>query len=108
MKMMMFFRVITINKPTPDQVFTNGDSIIVEGYAADNKVMYKGKVQLKNDATATIVAEQNYETHFLQTLNFRIAYKTVVTVSTNFTVVTEFMDHGSSSVNSTFKVRVNP
>lgn len=102
------FPVININKPAPDQVFAGGDSIIVEGNATDNKVMYKGKVQLKNDATGLVVVEQQLETHFLQTLNFRVAYKTVVTASSDFTVIAEFTDHGSNTVNKTFKVKVNP
>jgi len=102
------FPVLTVSKPVPNQVFSSGDSVIVEGKATDNKVMYKGKVQLKNDATGLIVAEQYYETHILSTLNFRIAYKAVVTTSTDFTVITEFQDHGLNTVNNTFKVKVNP
>ena len=44
------FPTITISKPTANQVYTSGDSIIVEGKVTDDKTVYKGKVQIKNDA----------------------------------------------------------
>lgn len=100
--------VLTIIKPTANQVYANGDSIIVEGKAVDEKVMYKGKVQIKNEATGLIVAEASYETHFLNTMNFRFAYKAVVTVQTDFTAIIDFQDHGANSATSTIKVKVNP
>ena len=102
------FPVITITKPTDNQVFANGDSIIVEGKATDNKVMYKGKVLLVNDNNGFIAAGQYYETHFLTTLNFRISYKAIVTTPTDFTVRTEFEDHGLNKTIQTIKVKVNP
>ena len=102
------FPVITINKPTANQVYVSGDSIIVEGKATDERTLYKGKVQLKNDLTGTITAEQFFETHFLQLINFRLAYKSMVTASTDFTVIVEFQDHGLNTSNSTLKVKVNP
>jgi hypothetical protein len=102
------YPLITVNKPTVNQVFASGDSIIVEGKATDNKIVYKGKVQLKNDATGIAVAEQYYESHVLQLINFRIAYKATVTASSDFTVITEFQDHGLNITNNTFKVKVNP
>ena len=102
------FPVITITRPTDNQVYVSGDSIIVEGNATDNKSMYKGKVFLTNDVTGYKVAEQYYETHFLQTLNFRVAYKATVTTPTDFTVSTEFEDHGLNISTKTLKIKVNP
>ena len=102
------FPVLTVIRPAANQLYTSGDSIIIEGNATDNKVMYKGKVQLKNDVTGSVVAEQFYETHFLKTLNFRVAYKAVVAAATEFTVILDFTDHGLNNVNNTFKVKVNP
>ena len=102
------FPVITATKPTPNQVYISGDSIIAEGSVTDEKVMYKGKVQIKNDANGFMVAENYYETHFLKTINYRLAYKTIDTVSTNYTVMLEFQDHGGNSVTATTKVKVNP
>ena len=102
------FPVITIIGPTDNQVYANGDSIIVEGKATDNKVMYKGKVTLKNDMTSLMEAEQFFETHFLTELNFRMAFKATVTVATDFTIITEFEDHGLNKSTKTMKVKVNP
>ena len=59
------FPVITVSKPTANQVYTSGDSIIVEGKVTDDKIVYKGKVQIKNDANNFVVADSYYETHFL-------------------------------------------
>jgi len=100
--------ILTITKPITNQVYISGDSIIVDGKAMDEKVMYKGKVQIKNDATGVVVAESSYETHFLNTLTFHVAYKAIVTASTDFSAIIEFQDHGYNLVSSTIKVKVNP
>jgi hypothetical protein len=102
------FPVITTLRPVANQVYVSGDSIIVEGKVTDDKKLYKGKVQIKNDATASVVADNYYETHFLSAINFRLAYKTVVTSSTDFTVLIDFQDHGANNVSQTIKVKVNP
>ena len=98
---------ITISKPTASQVYASGDSIIVEGKVTDDKIVYKGKVQIKNDAN-NLVAENYYESHFLQAINYRLAYKAVVTVPTDFSVLVEFQDHGANTSTATIKVKVNP
>ena len=102
------FPVITVSKPTANQVYTSGDSIIVEGTVTDNKIVYKGKVQIKNDANNFVVADGYYESHFLQAINYRVAYKAVVTVPTDFTILVEFQDHGANVTTTTLKVKVNP
>jgi len=102
------FPVITALKPTPNQVYVSGDSIIVEGKVTDDKKMYKGKVQIKNDANGLMVAENYYETHFLSAINYRLAYKAVVATPTDFSVLVEFQDHGANTVAATIKVKVNP
>ncbi len=102
------FPVITITKPTDNQLYANGDSIIIEGKASDNKVMYKGKVVLRNDNTTLVMADQFYETHFLTVLNFRLAFKATVMAVTDFTVTAEFEDHGLNKAIKTLKVKVNP
>jgi hypothetical protein len=102
------FPVIVVTRPMANQVYHSGDSIIVEGKVTDNKVMYKGRVQIKNDANGFMVADNYYETHFLQVLNYRLAYKAVVTAPTDFSVILEFQDHGGNPVSSTTKVKVNP
>jgi hypothetical protein len=73
------FPVITVSKPSNNQVYTSGDSVLVQGYATDNKVMYKGTVKIINDATGVTEKSQLFETHFLQKLDFYVAYKTSVT-----------------------------
>jgi len=102
------FPVITALKPTANQVYVSGDSIIVEGKVTDDKKMYKGKVQIKNDANGLMVAENYYETHFLSAINYRLAYKAVVATPTDFSVLVEFQDHGANTVVATIKVKVNP
>lgn len=99
--------VISTQRPSANQVYVSGDSIIVEGKVTDDKKLYKGKVQIKNDATSSVIAEAFYETHFLSTISFRLAYKAVVTSSTDFTVLIDFQDHGANNVNQTIKVKVN-
>ena len=102
------FPVINATKPTINQVYRSGDSIIVEGNVTDDKKLYKGKVQIKSDANSSVVAENYYETHFLTAMNFRLAYQAIVTTSTDFTVLVEFQDHGANTSTTTIKVKVNP
>lgn len=102
------FPVITTLRPAANQVYVSGDSIVVEGKVTDDKKMYKGKVQIKDDAVGTIVAENFYETHFLSAINFRLAYKALVTSSKDFTVIIEFQDHGGNTASVAIKVKVNP
>ena len=102
------FPAITVSKPTANQVYISGDSIIVEGTVTDNKIVYKGKVQIKNDVNSLVMADGYYESHFLQAINYRVAYKAVVTVPTDFTILVEFQDHGANTSTTTIKVKVSP
>ena len=102
------FPVITVSKPTANQVYVSGDSIVVQGKTTDNKVVYKGKVLITNDATSAIVAESYYESHFLAAIDFRLAYKATVFVPTDFSILVEFQDHGANTSSATMKVKVNP
>ena len=102
------FPVLTVSKPTANQSYASGDSIIVEGKVTDNKIVYKGKVQIKNDANNLVMADSYYESHFLQAINYRLAYKAVVTVPTDFSILIEFRDHGDNISTTTVKVKVNP
>lgn len=102
------FPTIAISKPMSDQVYTSGDSIIVEGIVTDDKKLYKGKVEIKNDVNSFVVADGYYETHFLATINYRLAYKAVVTSPTDFTIHVEFQDHGTNTSVTSLKVKVNP
>jgi hypothetical protein len=86
----------------------SGDSIIVEGKVTDDKKLYKGKVQIKNDTTNLVMADSFYETHFLPAINFRLAYKATVTAPTDFSILVEFRDHGDNVSTATIKVKVNP
>ena len=102
------FPVITVTKPTVNQVYLSGDSIIVEGKVTDDKIVYKGKVQIKNDATNLVLADGNYESHFLKAIDYRLAYKAIVTVPTDFSILVEFQDHGANTSTTNLKVKVNP
>lgn len=102
------FPVLTVSKPGNNQIYSSGDSIVVHGYATDNKIMYKGTVKIINDATGVTEKIQLFETHFLQKLDFYVAYKTSVTSITSYSVLIEFQDHGANTVNQSLKVKVNP
>ena len=102
------FPVITVSKPTANHLYISGDSIIVEGKVTDNKIVYKGKVQVKNDANNLVMADGYYESHFLSAINYRVAYKAIVTAPTDFSILVEFQDHGANTSTTTIKVKVNP
>ncbi len=102
------FPTITISKPTANQEYTSSDSIIVEGKVTDDKIVFKGKVQIKNDVNNLVMADGFYESHFLQAINYRLAYKAVVTAPTDFSILVEFQDHGANTSTTIIKVKVNP
>ena len=102
------FPVITVSKPSANQVYLSGDSIVVQGKTTDDKIVYKGKVRITNDATSAIVAESFYESHFLTAIDFRLAYKAIVSVPTDFSILVEFQDHGANTSSVAIKVKVNP
>ena len=102
------FPVITVSKPTAGQVYSSGDSIVVQGKTTDNKIVYKGKVRITNDATSALVAESYYESHYLTAIDFRLAYKAIVTAPTDFSILVEFQDHGGNMSSAAIKVKVNP
>ena len=102
------FPTIIVSKPTANQVYASGDSIIVEGRVTDDKIVYKGKVQIKNDASNSGVADSYYESHFLKAIDYRLAYKAIVTAPTDFSILVEFQDHGANMSTTTIKVKVNP
>ena len=83
-------------------------SIIVEGKVTDNKKLYKGKIFISNSTSGIVVAEQYYETHFLQVMDLRLTYKATVSLATEFTVTVEFEDHGLNKATQTLNVKVNP
>ena len=80
----------------------------VKGKVTDDKKMYKGKVQIKNDANNFVMAEMYYETHYLLEMNYRLAYKAEVTAPTDFSILIEFQDHGANTSTATIKVKVDP
>ena len=65
-------------------------------------------MEIKNDVNSFVVTDGNYDTHFLATINYRLAYKAVVTTPTDFTIRVEFQDHGANTSVVTLKVKVNP
>lgn len=90
------------------QVYISGDSIIAKGKVTDDKKLYKGKVQIKNEDNGFVIPESFYEIHFLTTINFHLAYKVEVTVHANYSAYIEVGDHGGNTVDTTVQVKVNP
>ena len=102
------FPVITVLKPSANQEYRSGDSIVVEGKVTDDKKMYNGKVQIKNDANNFVMAEKYFETHYLLEMTYRLPYKAEVASPTDFSILIQFQDHGANTSTATIKVKVNP
>jgi hypothetical protein len=101
------FPVININKPLADQVFTNSETIIIEGKVTDQG-LYRGNIQILNAANNTIVKEQAYEIHGLPEYNFNLSHVTSVSSISDYTITVWFEDHGLNITTKTIKVKVNP
>jgi hypothetical protein len=101
------FPVININKPLADQVFTNSETIIIEGKVTDQG-LYRGNIQILNAANNTIVKEQAYEIHGLPEYNFNLSHVTSVSSISDYTITVWFEDHGLNTTTKTIKVKVNP
>jgi hypothetical protein len=99
--------VIVIDKPTTNQIFVNGDNIVIQGKVTDNS-LYRGTIKIINDLNSLILFNQPYEIHGQPAYNFNVQYKTSVTSISNYTVIVEFEDHGLNLTTQTVKVKVNP
>ncbi|MEO7922705.1 MAG: hypothetical protein ABIR30_03445 [Chitinophagaceae bacterium] len=100
--------VLNIYTPVDNQVYTNGNAINVTGRITDDAGLYRGKIRIINDATGSILKEQQYEIHGIATYNFNISYTTAVTSPADYTVTVSFEDHGLNSATKSVKVKVNP
>ena len=100
--------VLTINTPTPNQVFTSGNVINITGRITDDLGLYRGSIRITNDANGAILKEQLYEIHFVLGYDFNISYTTNVTLPSDHTVTVFFEDHGYNNASKSVKVKVNP
>jgi hypothetical protein len=100
------FPVVTIVKPVLNRVFTNGDTIKIEGMVTDTSI-YRGKLKIVNDANGAVVKEQEYEIHGLSLYNFNLTHKIFVSIASNYTVIAEWEDHGFNVTTKSVKVKVN-
>lgn len=99
---------MNINTPTPNQVFTSGNTINITGRITDDLGLYRGSIRIYNDASGAIVKEQLYEIHYALAYDFNISYTTNVTVPSDYTVTVFFEDHGYNNAVKSVKVKVNP
>lgn len=102
------FPNLTVIRPINNQVYNNGDTIYVEGEVSDEKLMYRGRIRLTDDANGFVLKEEFYETHIMQTISFNFYYKATVASVSDYTIAVEFEDHGLNRVTATYKVKVNP
>lgn len=101
------YPIISIDRPVANQIYTNGDTIKIEGKVTDNG-LYRGKIKITNDVNGLVVNDQSYEVHFFPSYNFSFFHKTAVTVVSDYTISVEFEDHGLNTTTLTVKVKVNP
>ena len=100
--------VIDVTTPTANQVFVTGNTIAITGRLTDDYGLYRGSIRITNDANGTVLKEQLYEIHGLKLYDFNIAYNTVVTVLSDYTVTVSFEDHGLNTTTKSVKVKVTP
>lgn len=99
--------VVDLYTPADNQVFSNGDTIKIDGKVTDNS-LYQGSIRITNDVNGALLKEQLYEIHGFQLYNFHIEYKVNVTAVSDFTVTVQYLDHGLNSGIKTAKVKANP
>jgi hypothetical protein len=100
--------ILEINTPLPNQVFTGSNTINVTGKITDESGLYRGSVNIVNDANGDVLKEQLYEIHGILSYNFNVAYTPSVTTVSNYTVTVSFEDHGLNTTTQSIKVKVNP
>ena len=99
---------LTINTPTPNQVFTSGNVINITGRITDDLGLYRGSIRITNDLNGFILKEQLYEIHYVLAYDFNISYTTNVSIPSDYTVTVSFEDHGGNFATKSVKVKVNP
>jgi hypothetical protein len=102
------FPVITVDKPTDNQQFANGDTIFIKGLFSDNKKLYNAWIKIHDDAFGSLIKQQYFETHVSATIPFDIYHITTVTQPSNYTISLEVEDHGFNKSYKTMKIKVNP
>jgi hypothetical protein len=100
--------VLIIYTPVANQVFTNGNVIIVSGKITDELGLYRGNIRITNDANGDLIKLQHYEIHGVLSYDFSISYTTSITTISNYTVTVTFEDHGLNTTTKSVKVKVNP
>ena len=70
--------------------------------------LYCGNIRITNDGSEEVLKEQLYEIHGIKSYDFDIAYTSVVTASSDYTVTVTFEDHGFNSTSKSVKIKVNP
>ena len=99
--------VVEIYTPIGNQVFSSGDTIKIDGKVTDNG-LYRGSIQITNDANGAVVKEQLYEIHGYQLYNFHLEQRVIVNVSSNYTITVQYEDHGLNNGVKSVKVVINP
>lgn len=99
---------IFIFTPAASQVFNNGNIINISGRITDDLGLYRGTINIVNDANGLNMLSQPYEIHGLKLYNFNINHTASVATVTNYTITVAFEDHGTNSTSKTVKVKVNP
>jgi hypothetical protein len=99
--------IVVINNPSNNQSFKSGDIIHVSGKVTDNS-LFQGSIRFTDDASGSIMKEQQYEIHGLQEYNFDLPYPASVLVVSNYTVTVQYEDHGLNITTQSVKIKINP
>jgi phosphate-selective porin len=100
--------VVDIYTPAAAQTFSNGNSISITGKLTDDYGLYRGTIRITNDASGTLVKEQQYEIHGLLSYNFNFSHTVFTLAAADYTIAVSFEDHGTNVTTKTVKVKVNP
>lgn len=100
--------VLVINSPVANEIFLNGNSIVVTGKITDTQGLYQGSIRVVNDANGALLKEQLYEIHGVLSYNFNSAYVVNTVTAGIYTVTVSFNDHGLNTVTQSVKVQVGP
>jgi hypothetical protein len=99
---------ITINSPTPNQVFSSGSTMMITGRITDDYGLYRGTIKVIKDATGYEVRNQPYEIHGIKTYDFNLSHAVSESSPSDYTVVVSFEDHGLNFTTKSVKVKFNP
>lgn len=96
--------VITLTSPSNNQVYTNGDNVVIQGTVTDN-ALHEVRIRISNGSTSLFT--KIIPAHEMTNVTINESWKSTITTSITPVVVVEAEDLGGHIVDKTVNIIIN-